>query len=66
MDINLTPSEMTRLGKEFSLSEKKMHLINQRTTLIKSIQDLNDLLQEESTKFVYFTFFPYFFLISFV
>ena len=50
MDINLSPSQLARLGKEFSESEKKIYFINQRKDFLSSIKELNDLLLEEQQK----------------
>jgi adenine C2-methylase RlmN of 23S rRNA A2503 and tRNA A37 len=50
MNINLTPNEMTKIAKEYNASEKKIHLISLRTSLLNSVRDLSEMIREEQKK----------------
>lgn len=50
MNSNLTPAEMTRIAKEYNLSEKKIHLLHSRSQLITSITELTEMIEEERKK----------------
>jgi hypothetical protein len=50
MDSTLPPSEMSKLGKEYSELEKRKDLIDRRADILKLYYDTKNLEELEKTK----------------